>query len=161
MLNFEQKANVFCRFYFRFARFYAAFNFRWAYSDPFSWRVHLGVDCARACSEKPFRASLMRILQFYSLWSFIRFHLESEPFARSGHMVQNKLHVHCDSSYSGTSKNKGTCTSPVQLSFVLKVPLGNLHLSSRLSKGPIECHSWVSYNHNQSNHFCHWVHHRS
>ena len=24
----------------------------------FSWRVHLGVDCARACSEKPFRASL-------------------------------------------------------------------------------------------------------
>ena len=45
----------FCRFYFRFARFYAAFNFRWAYFDSLSWRVHLGVDCAR---EKPFRASL-------------------------------------------------------------------------------------------------------
>ena len=57
-LNFELKANVFCRFYFRFTRFYAAFNFRWAYFDSFSWRVHLGVDCARACSEKPFRASL-------------------------------------------------------------------------------------------------------
>ena len=44
-LNFELKANVSRRFYFRFARFYAAFNFRWAYFDSFSWRVYLGVDC--------------------------------------------------------------------------------------------------------------------
>ena len=60
-LNFELKANVSSSFYFRFARFYAAFNFQWAYFDSFSWRVHLGVDCARACSEKPFRASLRSI----------------------------------------------------------------------------------------------------
>ena len=41
-----------------FPQFYAAFNFRWAYFDSFSWRVHLGVDCSHACSEKPFWASL-------------------------------------------------------------------------------------------------------
>ena len=35
------------RFYFRFARFYTAFNFQWAYFDSFSWRVLLAVDCAR------------------------------------------------------------------------------------------------------------------
>ena len=43
----------------RFWRFYEAFNFRWAYFDSFSWRVHLGVDCVRVCSEKPFWASLV------------------------------------------------------------------------------------------------------
>ena len=56
--NFELKTNVFCRFYFRFSQYYAAFNFRWAYFDSFSWRVHLGVDCTRTCSEKPFRTPL-------------------------------------------------------------------------------------------------------
>ena len=59
MQNFELKANVSRSSYFRFARFYAAFNFRWAYFDSFSWRVHLGVDWARACSEKPIRASFI------------------------------------------------------------------------------------------------------
>ena len=56
--KFRAKTKCSRRFYFRFARFYAAFNFRWAYFDSLSWRVHLGVDCARTCSEKPFRASL-------------------------------------------------------------------------------------------------------
>ena len=56
--KFRAKSNVSRRFYFPFARFYAAFNFRWAHFDSFSWRVHLHVDYARACSEKPFRASL-------------------------------------------------------------------------------------------------------
>ena len=43
--KFRAKTKCSRRFYFRFARFYAAFNFRWAYLDSFSWRVHLGVDC--------------------------------------------------------------------------------------------------------------------
>ena len=74
-LNFELKANVSCRFYFRFARFYAVFNFRWAYFDLFSWRVHLGVDCAHVQQK-----TLSSILNFFciastpgisNLWFFI------------------------------------------------------------------------------------------
>ena len=56
--KFRAKSKFSCRFYFQFAQFYAAFNFRWAYFNSFSWHVHLGVDCTHACSEKPFRASL-------------------------------------------------------------------------------------------------------
>ena len=60
-LNFELTANVFRRFFSGSLDFTQHLTFRWAYFDSFSWRVHLGVDCARACSEKPFRASLIRI----------------------------------------------------------------------------------------------------
>ena len=41
MQNFELEANIFCRFYFQFARFYARFNFRCANFESFSWRVCL------------------------------------------------------------------------------------------------------------------------
>ena len=50
----------------QFRQFSEAFNFRWAYFDSFSWHMHLGVECARVCSEKPFWASLspFLLLQF-------------------------------------------------------------------------------------------------
>ena len=83
-LNLELTANVFRRLYFRFARFYAAFNFWWAYFDSFSWRVHLGVDYGHTCSEKPFRASL----------SYINFNSKPlclVPAASWGHAIINAI----------------------------------------------------------------------
>ena len=56
--KFRAKHKCFSHILFRFARFYAAFNLRWAYFDSLSLRMHLDEDCTRTCSKKPFRASL-------------------------------------------------------------------------------------------------------
>ena len=51
----------------------------------------------------------------------------NRPFARSGHMVRNKLHW--DANYAVGLPKQGTHTSPARLFFVLKVPLRNLRPS--------------------------------
>ena len=56
--KFRAKHKCFSHILFRFARFYVAFNLRWAYFDSLSLRMHLDEDCTRTCSKKPFRASL-------------------------------------------------------------------------------------------------------
>ena len=56
--KFWGKSKCFLQILFPVRAILRSINFRWAYFDSFSWRVHLGVDCARACSEKLFRASL-------------------------------------------------------------------------------------------------------
>ena len=48
--------NIFCRFYFRFARFYARFNFRCANFESFSWRV-----CLRALVQLKTLSSLLKL----------------------------------------------------------------------------------------------------
>ena len=56
------------------------------------------------------------------VWGFNWTPQDNRPFARSGHMVRNKL---CwDASYT-----VGTHSNPAQLSFVLKVPLCKLCIS--------------------------------
>ena len=50
-------------------RFYATFNFRWAYFDSFRWCLHLSVDCAHGCSKNPFWASLRHLSAELSNWT--------------------------------------------------------------------------------------------
>ena len=40
-----------------------------AYFDSFSWRLHLGVNCARACGKNPFWASLRHLSAELSNWT--------------------------------------------------------------------------------------------
>ena len=60
--NFELETNILRRFYFRFAWFYARFNFRCANFDSFSWRVCLSYGVCR------FRARV----QLKTLWSLLK-----------------------------------------------------------------------------------------
>ena len=52
--NLELETNIFCRFYFRFVRFYRSLNFRCANFDSFSWRV-----CLHACMQLKTLSSLL------------------------------------------------------------------------------------------------------
>ena len=72
---------------------YAAFNFQWAYFDSFSWCVHLGVGCVRACSEKPFRASLSLWRSCYNSDCFLQRFLIRDVKKSKSELLQWKLNL--------------------------------------------------------------------
>lgn len=77
------------------------------------------------------------------MWTWVQLHMYNSPFVWSGHMVQNKV---CLGNYTvGLPKQRNLYQSSLRVSFVLKVPLCNLHSSTiysipyltRSCKGPI------------------------
>ena len=121
--NCELEANIFCRFYFPFARFYARFNFRCTNFESFSWRV-----CLRARVRLKTLSSLLNIgarvpVPGHQVWT------ES-----NGPLDLPILQVYVNGALRGSARGSG----PLDDFWGYKACLGSFDLGGRYLRGFVD-----------------------